>query len=543
MQIKKAYPPRLKQLFTALNCKKPLKMSIKFDSIEHVLSNVGAGYTTDYVDRHYLIYPTAMGDDVSLDDVLPLAYTGKAAAFGETDTACKGFAFALEDYFASICRTRVLMIKEGPDGLASVIDDGWQQLMEWRERPSELSHATKRPPVNFQVDLRAIANQVMDGTWPQVRFSKNQPKGQFCALLFPPGRMERDLWPVYTKAREALKAYRPESFMEEAGCCWNSLYRAGGEWCPPLEVAEGNFFYKSVKQHLTGKVLRPPVVQTKKPAPRVVETDDSDEDFADAVEGESPPREEVREADSADASGAGEVVGPQRPTGARPKERSQTGSAPARSRNPHFTVGEDCEAGRDPISNELSSKGYTGAEKRNLYKMVRMGQISLAAINPKQDKQASSSNKRPAESRPAANQVSRRDVGVREFDDPEGYPAPTGEPLRFANFEGTRKLNAYAQRGAYDKLDGRIKSPREEWLKIKVPTKDKVSKLRAYLKEHPEGAFQDILDWMRRECKSERSYLKVLGILNGIILIDLEGNAYSVRKQQAEQEDSSDEEQ
>lgn len=552
----RAYPHRINQLFEVLNCKKPLKMSVKFDSTEHVLSSLGVGFTTDYKEKHYVIHPTSMGERVQLRDVLPLAYSGCAAVFGEPETACKGYAFAIEDYFSSVLRTRVLMIKEGENGLAGVIDDGWQELMAWRERPMDLAHATKRPPVNFQVNLRHVRAQVMDGTWPAARFDKNQPMGQFCALLFPPDRVDRDLWPVYTKARDALKAYRPESFMEEDGCCWNSLYRAGGEWCPPIEVAEGNFFFNNVKKNINkDKPVKKPQAkkvepEKEKPAKPVETVESDDDEFTDASEEVPAPQEEDRaeEIEIEVIELEEENIEPPRPTGARPKTPAAAArSVQAKARNPQFTVGEDYAPGHDPINRKLEELGYHGAEKRNIYKMVRNGHIALEAVLPKQEKSTSKKNKpagQPEGRRePPSRGASREPIGPpRRFVPEREYPAPRGDVIRFASFEGTRKLNALCQKGEFDRVESALKSPRDEWtVGIKVSVTDKITAIKRYIRKNPEGALQTILDLMRKLCKSEKSYMKVLGILYGIMDIDVEDNTYSARDKKDPLEDSDEE--
>lgn len=542
-------------MFTVLSQKKPKKMSVKFDSTEHVLSNLGDGFVTDYKEKHYVIHAAHLGE-MRLYDLLPLAYSGSAAVFGEPDTACKGYAFAIEDYFSSIFRARILMIKEGEEGLDGVIDDGWQELMEWRERPMALGHATVRPPVNFQVNLRSIKNAVMDGTWPQARFAANQPEGQFCALLFPPERMERGLWSVFNRARELLKAYQPDTFMEEDGCCWNSTYRAGGEWCPPIEVAEGNFFFNYVKKELNKEkdqakrgVRKPARVAPVKVAPTLVEEPaeeeavDSEDEFADAREDPPAPQEEARAETAADPEEAEANIEPQR-TGARPKTPAPARAPLAKARNPQFTVGADYAPGADPINRTLEGLGYAGAEKRNFYKMVRNGQIPLEAIQPKQEKAKKNKDagqpqggrappSRGASSgpaQPAPPQGGCYGYGPEKTEKAAEYPAPRGEPVRFANFEGTRKINALCRKGEFDRVEQALKSPRNDWtVNLKVNIRSKVETINKYLVKHPEGAFQSILDLVRRECKSEKSYLKVLGVLYGLMELDVEDNTYSAR--------------
>jgi hypothetical protein len=541
----KAYPHKIKQLFEVLNCKQPLKMSIKFDSTEHVLSDLGEGFTTEYMDKHYVIHPTRLGERVQLQDVLPLAYTGNAAVFGEPETACKGFPFAIEDYFSSVLRTRVLMIKEGEEGPDSIIDDGWPEFMAWRDRPMELSFATKRPPVNFQVNLRSIKNQVMDGTWPAKRFGENQPKGQFCALLFPPDRMERDLWPVYSKARAALQAYSSETFREEDGCCWISWYRAGGEWCPPIEVAEGNFFFNKVKKELNKEKkakkqpakAKPEKAKPAKAANPLVMPEVSDDEFQDAEEGTQESQEGACANEPADAGEDEANIEPHPlmgPTGTRPKIPPVVKAVPAKVRNTQFTHGEDFTPGHDPINKRLQELGYQGAEKRNIYKMVRSGQIPLEVISPKPGKSTAKkdnlANQPQGDTGHPTRGASRESIRSRRSADvEEEYPTPRGDVVRFASFEGTKKLNALCQKGEFDRVETALKSPRPEWTELKTTITDKITTIKKFLKKYPEGDFQKVLNLMRTECTSEKSYIKVLGVLYGLMEIDIEDNKYTAR--------------
>merc|ERR1712048_311334 len=90
------------------------------------------------------------------------------------------------------------------------------------------------------------------------------------------------------------------------------------------------------------KKKQPAKVEPEKEKPKkVVEAEESEDEFTDASEEVPAPQEEVRADDTADAALEEENIEPQRPTGTRPKIPAAAKAVPARARNSQFTVGED----------------------------------------------------------------------------------------------------------------------------------------------------------------------------------------------------------
>jgi hypothetical protein len=579
--MQRAYPYALSEYFKTIKKFKPRKMAMNYFSVEHIFSTLSDGYSTESREDHFLIYSANLGNRVTLNEILNLAYTGKAAAFGEPDTASRGFAFALEDYMSSICRARVLMIKDGGNDSPDAIDqdNGWKQLEEWRDRPTELKHATLRPPANFAVNLESIVNQVEDGTWPKCRFENNKPEGQFCALLFPPERVNaKRMWPIYRKAKDLLKAYSPDTFMEEDDCCWNSLYRGGDDWCPPIQVAEGGFFYHKVKQAGQNEGLLP----QKKTAPSVVhdphelgtgekigqETgkealvkqaqarvaaamQDVPSESQEGSMGpdsldESGETTETRSAEFNKMSSAGKPVGPPA-FPSKPPRRAPKDIISGRGNSNQFATGREYAPGTDPVNKRLAELGYTGKKKSTLYGLVRNGSVSLESIQPNQERN-DLRYQHPNATSPATNpnqwhgpqgrhprdgafgqrtfgQSSRENDGSGFSD----YPAPRSVPVRFASYPAVRRLNQLIDQGEYGRVQRALESPREDWAMIDMSVKETIHEIKRYVKHKPEGSLQAVLDILARRCRSERSYLKMLAILYGLIKFDVEANLYQTR--------------
>lgn len=465
----KAYPEKIGRVFKILKDIPRKIMSCPYDSVEHIVESVG--YTTEYLDGHFVIRPA--GKDQDLDTVVDLAYAGKAALFGEPETSCRGYPWAIEDYMCEIQRRRILMIKDDVDE-DQLIDDGWEELEEWRNRPLEPSHATSRPPVNFAVNLKDIAEMVEEGKWPECRYSQH-PDGHYCTLLYAPERRNRALLPLYQAAKKALRDYNPEGFMEEANCCWNSHYRAGGDWCPPISLADGNFFYRVVRK---GLITQRP----KKPAPKKEETESED----------SEEEEEFHDLDDDTDFGADFP--------SQPKDTAAKGARPKEPKG-------------DPINRALGELGYTGKHKATLYNMVTKGRLALKDVKPR------------------AKMPPKQPQNQRKAEAPEGdKKVPPRAKIQFADFPATKKLNQLSAAGEFDRVQKALTTPRMEWIQAPVKITEKITDLKRFMRKNPDGQFSDVLQHIKSTCRGEKVYMKVLGNLYGIMEIDVESNAYSERR-------------
>jgi hypothetical protein len=517
---------KVKKFETTLKNLPKLNMSSQYVSVEHVVNNVG--YGTDYIDNHFVV-ARVEAIESGLDKISDLAYRGEAALFGEHDTACKGYPWAVEEYISTITRKRSLLVKPECDGAIDyTIDGGWPEYLAYQERESAISISALRPPICFAVNLKRIERSVMDGTWPAAKFATNIPKGQHCTLLLAPGYQpsQARLWPVYDAAVKALRAYDEEAFVEGRACVWSSRYRAGDDWCPPIGLAEGGFFHDYIRNNLKATLELKPKNESARGVTRAPRADTRGEPEKSASRaparnilprGAAPQEGDVEESAARVEEGGEEdqefyECGDESDTEAA--NRAPQPSGRHGGRNPTFTCGADYPHGQDPENKALKELGYSGKAREELYKLVRQGTLELSSIQP---------------AKGAGNRAKK-----------EEYPVPQGTALRFPVYELTRKLNNLSQRGENDRLQAALAQPRDEWVRLPTKVTTEIGMIKNFLKKNPEGSLQDLINVLSKMARTENKFMKLLSSIYGLAEIDVSAGTYSERRT-ADPYDSEDE--
>jgi len=464
-------------------------MSTKFTSLERLTARVGV--STVIVGGKFLV-AKPRDIDRGIDHVTDLAYQGEAAVFGEEDTACKGYAYCLEDYFKPMFRGRVLVIKgdECEDD-----DTSYADCEAYRERSAEKSILEKRPPTNFSVNLRGLSKSLAAGDWPKSRVDST-PNGEYCFLLVhPSSRDPKEVRETYTRGCEALKKYDPESYREDRYFAWSARYRGAAEgFCPPLNSGDRGYFFTHLRKHLY------PALKNSKKTEYEINTAagpvvDSDDEFEDAL---SPPE--------------------------HPEGRGFLGYSQTKAGN----IVKDFAPGTDPISQKLRDLGYMGKEKSHFYNLIRDGALNIADIPA-----AKAGHNSPKKTR-SQGACSSRDGPCLDF-------TITTPHLVFPDYPMLRKLNKVCKRGDLDKLHSALKSPHPEWTKIDTKITKQQDTIKKWVEKYPHGELQSLVDRIAKACPVESSFVKMLSVIGSIFDLDCYNSTYSMKVSKHALDQSSDE--
>lgn len=452
-----------------------LTMSTKFTSLERLVARVGV--STVIIDGKFVV---AKPSDIErgIDHVTDLAYRGEAALFGEEDTACKAYAYCLEDYFKPMYKGRVLVIKgdECEDD-----DTSFADCEAYREREAEKTILEKRPPTNFSVDLKGLKRTLQSGNWPKTRVDSS-PTGEYCFLLVHPSpRDPKEVRETYINGCEALKQFDPESYREDRYFAWSARYRgAASGFCPPLDCGDKGYFFTHLRKHLL-----PALKGSKKTDYEVSKTValvESEDEFEDAVQALDP------------------VSGPPGP-GFIGFSETKTGK-----------IVRDYLPGSDPVSQRLTSLGYKGKSKQHYYNLVREGTLSLDRI-------------------PAARGEKPKEAPLRQASPSKRFPVSPRDKTHvvFPEYNMTKKLNKISAGGNMDKLTSALVSPHADWTRIPMKVTSQVGSIKAWVERNPHGPLQNLVDKVADLCPTEHSFVKLLSIIASVFDIDCYNSTYSMK--------------
>lgn len=519
--------------------------SMRYATVDRVVRR--AGYRAINLGSVFAIVED--GDqDVCMDFLMELAYEGDALVFGEPYTACRGYAFALENHLSAVLKVRILFVSPFSDGspMRTVPNVGWQEQLDFMHRDTQIRPCEVKPPACFAVSLVKIKDDMDAGRWPRAVFAEKYPNGQWCTLLCAPPPWDHEGWSLYNQAQMLLETFCPVAYRTGSGCVWSAMYRAGGDWCPPLCLAGGGFIpeFRNSFREREGSVEasveavdlevnaypdRCPAVcmdidlETSSPATVGYTWQDLTPPASDAEsEGEETDGEYDALADYApggrfnldqgidvpDAEPA--VVEEEQavPVVSEPDTSEDEGEPHGADVNPFAQVFNRLSENQDVY--EHSKALHIGAEA--LVNLASVG-VALAEIRPSQDG-AHAGVQPPTESLPS---------------DEEASPAP-GSNIKFPAHSRCRKLNELIRKGEFGVVQEMLTRPKDDWIRRSEKITDCVNHLNDEIRIKPRGMFTRLLQIMAQRCVTEAKYMKALGVIHSLTDFSIQANTYEVRR-------------
>jgi hypothetical protein len=506
-------------------------LSTSYATLDRVLSR--AGYAQSYEGGVFIVAGTRDLES-GQDWVMDMAYEGDALAFGEQDTAHRGWPFALENHLSAVLKVRTLLVTADADGAPGRAELGhrWNEYLEFIRRDDKLGPAEKRPPSCFAIDLSDIKDELARGTWPREYIRTRYPNGQWCIMLLCPPVREVSAWRNYRRASAALEDYSPVTFREGPGCVWSSLYRTGGDWCPPLCLAGGKFLSNLRRNFENEDGLGEAVAQASVVDREMSAFPRRNTGVRGGVDIETGCRNQADDHCSWEntsrlslasaffnliSGGSSSTVREEEPALPKPVGR------PPISSNPNLTVGSGRFRGtRSPLDGEIDrSRMPAGCTEEGFVPMTAeiMNHIMDSVILDDQGAVIG-----PRETIP--------ELEVVPYETPPptpivtaAQPAAAEHPI-FKRFDQTLRLRRLAEKGEYGRLELALSRPKIDWISKGVKVQDCVGVLVQHVCRNRQGVLQDLIDIVGRTCNIESKYMKGLGLLHTLVKIDVAGNSY-----------------